>query len=139
MKKLFISTANTIILILIFILGALNFAPYKNTPTPCFSDLLSEQQNSNSNYADSVIALLLYDEIDKAIQEYYGTPTQFALYDAKITEIGQVNNEFKFTVTIEVPTFNGPHNPPYGLEILTFTVSPAENILDSFVHKSLPN
>lgn len=52
---------------------------------------------------DSVIALLLYNYIDDAIQNYYGAPTQFALYDAKVTDITQIENSFSYNVTITVP------------------------------------
>ncbi len=95
--------------------------------------------SSINTEANSVIYLLLYDEIDKAIQNYYGKPTQFALYDSKITNISQINNEFSYKVTIEVPTFNGPHNPPYGLEILTFIISPDIIILENYEHILLTN
>lgn len=91
------------------------------------------------NETNSVIALLLYSQIDEAIQNYFGEPTQFALYDAEVTDITQIGNSFSYTITITVPTFHSAHNSPYGLEILTFTVSPAGNTLESYTHKSLPD
>lgn len=91
------------------------------------------------NETNSVIALLLYSQIDDAIQKYFGEPIQFALYDAEVTDVTQIGNSFSYTVTIAVPTFHGAHNPPYGLEILTFTISPAGITLESYTHKSLPD
>ncbi len=84
--------------------------------------------------AESVIALLLYDNIDSAIQTYYGQPTQFALYDAKILIIERIDNSFGFDVLIEVPTFHGAHNPPYGLERMKFTIKPGDVELKEYTH-----
>lgn len=89
------------------------------------------------NETNSVIALLLYSQIDDAIQNHFGEPTQFALYNAKVTDATQIGNSFSYTVTIAVPTFHGAHNPPYGLEILTFTISPAGITLESYRHIEL--
>lgn len=129
------------IIFFILLIGVFNFSA-KNQPnifdTHCLAKPAFSYHTENSN-SDSLISLLLYDDIDKAIQDYFGKPTQFALYDAKITKISQIDNEFSYKVTIEVPSFNGPHNPPYGLEILTFTISPGECKLESYTHKSLPN
>ena len=90
-----------------------------------------------STKTDSVIALLLYKNIDEAIQNYYGEPTQFALYDATVTNISQIDNQFRFNVSVAVPTFHGAHNPPFGLETITFEVSTNGITLISYEHKNI--
>lgn len=92
-------------------------------------------KNQKPSSTDSVIALLLYPHIDKAIQNYFGKPTQFALYEAKVNSINQIGTDFSYQVTITVPTFYGPHNPPYGLETMTFTIETYGVTLDNYVHK----
>lgn len=87
---------------------------------------------------DSAIAILLYPHIDKAIQDYFGKPTQFALYDAYVNNITRVDTDFIYRITIAVPTFHGPHNPPYGLEIMTFRIEPGSVvILEKYEHKDV--
>lgn len=84
--------------------------------------------------AESAIALLLYDNIDNAIQTYCGQPTQFALYNAKILMIERIDNSFGFDVIIDVPTFHGAHNPPYGIERMKFAIKPGDVELKEYRH-----
>jgi hypothetical protein len=83
---------------------------------------------------ESTMVLLLYQPIQDAIKEYYGELKQAALYDAVVTDITQIDNDFAFQVTVAVPTFEGAHNPS-GLEIMTFAVSPYGVKLVNYVHK----
>ena len=89
--------------------------------TPCVS-------RESSNPGDSVILILLSPYIDKAIDEYYGEFRQNALYDAKIDLIERNGTDFSYTVTVSVPTFDGPHNPPYGLETIVFSLKPGGKV-----------
>ena len=107
------------------------------TSTIAMSTRLYTEEDKKPSSIDSVIALLLYPHIDKAIQNYFGEPTQFALYDAKVDKIARVGTDFRYQVTITVPTFHGPHNPPYGLEIMTFKIEPSGVTLDNYVHKDI--
>lgn len=84
-------------------------------------------QNSLSG-AEAVIAVLLSPYIDKAVDEYFGEPTQNALYDAKIAKIVRDGTDFSYIVTVSVPTFHGPHNPPYGLETIVFSLKPGGKV-----------
>lgn len=87
---------------------------------------------------DSAIALLLDEHIYNAIRNYFGEPTQYALYDAKVNGITRPGTDFTFEITVSVPTFHGPHNPPYGLETMTFRVKPGGNItLIKYEHKDI--
>lgn len=89
-----------------------------------------------STKATSVIALLLNPHIGVAIDNFFGKPTQYALYDAAIKEISQAGNDFVYKVTISVPTFHGAHNPPYGIEKMTFSIRPGEVALNDYMHQS---
>lgn len=84
---------------------------------------------------DAVIILLLRENITNAVCNYFGEYTQMALYDGKVTTIAQIDNSFSFEVTITIPTFHGVHNPPYELEIMTFTIAPGDIILNNYTHK----
>lgn len=86
---------------------------------------------------DSAIAILLFPYIDKAIQNYFGEPTQYALYDAKVNSITQVGTNFIYKIIITVPTFHGPHNPPYGLETMTFIIKSGDIVLEEYIHKNV--
>lgn len=103
----------------------------------------AETINVNDSYAnppkeDSVIALLLNPNIEKAINDYYGQPTQYELYNAIVNEIMETGKDFAFNVTISVPTFHGAHNPPYGLETMTFAVTVGKVKLEKYKHNDVP-
>lgn len=62
----------------------------------------------------------------------------FALYDAKIVNIKREEDQsFTFYPTIQVNTYFGAHNPPYGLATVTFKVSPGEVKTINFKHKDI--
>ncbi|MBQ8197935.1 MAG: DUF3888 domain-containing protein [Lachnospiraceae bacterium] len=72
--------------------------------------------------AEQVILDLLYQPTAAAVAEYYGEPTQF--WHPEILSIQKVSDSRGHEVVIQVETFHGPHNPPYGLETMTFYVGP---------------
>lgn len=48
----------------------------------------------------------------------------YGLYDVEVKSIQRcVDGEYTFKVTVIYKTYEGPHNPPYGIETLTFMVS----------------
>ena len=134
MKKKYIAVLMCLLTFCIFNCSTLIFK--KDYVVQRYVNAVSNYKTEN-NTDENVVLILLYDNIDKAIQDYYGRPTQFALYDSKITKSKQIGNEFSYILTVEVPTFSGPHNPPYGLEILTFSVSPGKTVLKSYEHKEI--
>lgn len=71
---------------------------------------------------EQVIIDLLYQPTAAAVAEYYGEPTQF--WRPEILSIQKVSDSRNYEVVIQVETFQGPHNPPYGLETMTFYVGP---------------
>lgn len=117
------------------IIGSVLIKKSINLPVDNFVQASQSVNIDNSQpETDSVIALLLYDNIDSAIQTYYGQPTQFALYNAKILMIEKIDNSFSFDVLLEVPTFHGAHNPPYGLEKMKFAIKPGNVELKEYTH-----
>lgn len=72
--------------------------------------------------AEQVIIDLLYQSTAAAVAEYYGEPTQF--WHPEILSIQKVSGSQNYEVVIQVETFQGPHNPPYGQETMTFFVGP---------------
>ena len=77
--------------------------------------------------AEQVILDLLYKPTAAAVAEYYGEPTQFR--HPEILSIREVSDSRGHEVVIQVETFQGPHNPPYGLETMTFYVGPTDQPL----------
>jgi len=93
------------------------------------------EDSIESPEATAVIAILLNPHIMTAVEKYFGEPTQYALYDAAIKKISQAGHNFAYKVTISVETFHGPHNPPYGIETMTFSVSPLGVVLNNYIHQ----
>lgn len=103
---------------------------------------------NNENLHDSFLTLL-NPYVYKIIDEKVGKDRSYALYDAKIISIarnvpGETPEEKKynegvydFTVKVQYRTFVGAHNPPLGLETLTFKIDPGEVTLLHFNHKDL--
>jgi len=70
---------------------------------------------------EETILALLTDETFDAVRSYYGGPRQYMnqklLNAQKISEYPNL-----LEVVVQVETFCGAHNPPYGLETITFHV-----------------
>jgi hypothetical protein len=73
-----------------------------------------------------------------AIENYYGEPRQFDLWNAKILNIKRLKKgSFNFEIIISVKTFKGAHNPPYGLETTTIRVDDLGIHVIDFNHQGL--
>jgi hypothetical protein len=77
---------------------------------------------------------LLYPYITKELENNGLGDRSFELYDAKIVNIKREDQTFTFHVTVQVNTYEGAHNPPYGLETISFKVSPNGVYPISFKH-----
>ncbi|OXM15408.1 DUF3888 domain-containing protein [Paenibacillus herberti] len=78
----------------------------------------------------------LSPKISDAITGYYGEPRLYGLYDAEILNIDRLfEGSFYFRVKVLVKTFVGAHNPPYGNEIITLSVSALGVSVDHFEHR----
>ena len=84
---------------------------------------------------EQVILRLLHQPTTAAVEEYYGGHRQY--WRQEVLNVQKVPESPYYEVVIQVETFHGAHNPPYGLETLTFYIGPLDNIqLASFGHQT---
>jgi hypothetical protein len=85
---------------------------------------------------DQVIVSLLNPYIDRQVKKTYGPrPPLYSVAEAKILSLTQNSNQnVDFEVKIQIQTFRGPHNPPYGCDTFTFRVQPYSVELLHFEH-----
>ncbi|MEC0241674.1 DUF3888 domain-containing protein [Paenibacillus dokdonensis] len=92
----------------------------------------------NNKICNDVLLTSLSPAISNAISGYYGYPRLYGLYDAKILRIERVHEgEYTFNVTVQVKTFVGAHNHPFGLETMTIAVSPGSMLVSQFHHEGI--
>ncbi len=131
-----------IIIINIFLIFMLVF----NNNFCCTTHAIEKENFSNTDYINQVdspeklqkdlILSVFSPYIAKAIENYYGEPRQFDLWDAKILNIKRLNKgSFNFEIIISVTTFKGAHNPPYGLEITTIKIDDSGISVIDFKHQ----
>ena len=83
--------------------------------------------------SEQTLLRLLSGPVRNAIEDYYGEPRQY--WNDEIISVQKVPNSYYYEVVMQVETFNGPHNPPYGIETMTFYISYGEVILKRFEHQ----
>ncbi|KRU25951.1 hypothetical protein VT91_12150 [Clostridium sporogenes] len=94
------------------------------------------ENESQKKLENDLILRVFSPYIAKAIENYYGEPRQFDLWDAKIINLKRLEpGSFNFEIKISVTTFKGPHNPPYGLETVTIKVDDSGTHVVNFNHK----
>lgn len=94
-----------------------------------------EEPQGVSDAAEQVILRLLHQPTTAAVEEYYGGHRQY--WRQEVLNVQKVPESPYYEVVIQVETFHGAHNPPYGLETLTFYIGPLDNIqLASFDHQT---
>ena len=87
---------------------------------------------------EQVILRLLHQPVKEAVNDYYGEPRQY--WRQEVLGVQKVPQSPYYEVVIRVETFYGPHNPPYGLETMTFHVGPLDAVqLVNFDHKDEPD
>ncbi len=82
---------------------------------------------------EQVILRLLFEHVYEAIRDYYGEPRQY--WRDELVSVCKVLGGPYYEVVMQVETFFGPHNPPYGIETMTFYISYGKVELRSFVHQ----
>lgn len=87
----------------------------------------------SSEAAEQTLLRLLSDPAQEAIKNYYGELRQY--WRDQIISVEKVPNSYYYKVVMQVETFYGPHNPPYGLETMTFYISYGEIKLEKFEHQ----
>jgi hypothetical protein len=75
----------------------------------------SENTDKSAQDMEKDILHLLSDSILDATGEYYGLPRLYWPDSDKLLSIRQVPNTTSYEVVLQVVTFLGPHNPPYGM------------------------
>ena len=95
----------------------------------------NEALQKQSDAAEQVILRLLHHQTAAAVEEYYGERRQY--WRQEVIDVQKIPESPHYKVIIQVETFHGAHNPPYGLETLTFYIGPLDNVqLVSFDHQA---
>ncbi|MEA4932633.1 MAG: DUF3888 domain-containing protein [Lawsonibacter sp.] len=91
------------------------------------------KDTQSSEAAEQILLRLLFQPVHDAIEAYYGAPRQY--WRDKILRIRNVPNSPYYEVILQAETFYGPHNPPYGIETMTFYVKYGSVELKKFEHR----
>lgn len=87
---------------------------------------------------EQVILRLLHQPVKEAVNDYYNEPRQY--WEQEVLSVQKVPQSPYYEVVIWVETFYGAHNPPYGLETMTFYVGPLDAVrLVNFDHQDEPD
>lgn len=87
---------------------------------------------------ERVILRLLYEPVKETVNDYYDGSRQY--WRQEVLSVQKVPQSPYYEVVIRVETFSGPHNPPYGLETMTFYVGPLDDVrLVNFEHQDEPD
>lgn len=90
-------------------------------------------QNSQGDVINDALLSLLFPYIGDAIKNYYGNDKLFM--NAKILEVTRLQSaQYYFKVKLQVTTFEGAHNPPYGIETITIVLDDKTRVTQ-FEHK----
>ncbi|PEQ63151.1 hypothetical protein CN470_11430 [Bacillus cereus] len=89
----------------------------------------------NQEFYDSYNTLLA-PYASQVIRRKLGPDHQYSFTDTKIIKIERFPEEnFNFIVTVQYKTYIGAHNPPNGIETITFNINPSGVKVINFVHK----
>ncbi|WP_164670069.1 DUF3888 domain-containing protein [Virgibacillus doumboii] len=80
----------------------------------------------------------LVEPISKAIHNYYGEYKLWSRSFEKVLKIDKDKHDNLLYVTVQVQTFEGAHNPPYGEETITFRLKGNEVEVVNFKHRDIP-
>ncbi|AUS08040.1 hypothetical protein C1X05_03840 [Laceyella sacchari] len=114
------------------ILGTIVCLCFLSLGTPSFAS----PRNPSIEALKETLLVTFYPSISNAIAGYYGDLFhQFRTDDAKILSIRETNQGR--IVVVQVRTFVGSHNPPYGLETITLRVNSFGIYVEKFQHKNV--
>lgn len=85
---------------------------------------------------EQVLLRLLFNPAHDAMEEYYGESRQY--WRDSILSVQKVPDTPYYEVIMQAETFHGAHNPPYGLETMTFYVSYGNVELKNYKHQDKP-
>lgn len=98
----------------------------------------TDSQEKQSSAAEQVILRLLHQPTAMAVEDYYGECRQY--WCQEILNVQKVPESPYYEVIIQLETFIGAHNPPYGLDTITFYVGSLDTVqLISFDHQDEPD
>lgn len=80
----------------------------------------------------------LVEPISKAIYVYYNENKLWIRGFEKILKIEKDEHENDIYITVQVQTFEGAHNPPYGGETITFQIKGSQIKVVDYKHRDIP-
>ncbi len=95
----------------------------------------SQNREPSSEYMEQAILRLLCGSMLDAVGDYYSHPRLYWTDSDKVLSVRPVPDTPYYEVVVQVETFYGPHNPPFGIETMTFYVSCGEIVLKDFKHQ----
>lgn len=103
-----------------------------------FAQEIKDTRASQGKMVQDFLLVMLYPYMAQAIEQYYGKPKQFELHTAKIIDIKRFTEkgQFYFEIKVQVRTFEGPHNPPYGFETITMVNDLSGITITNFEHSN---
>lgn len=103
--------------------------------TKALASTAGTPSEDSTDAAEKVILRLLGDSVTAAVDEYYGGHQQY--WQKEVLSIQKVSESPYYEVVIQVETFFGAHNPPFGLETMTFQIDPVGEVqLAQFHHQN---
>jgi hypothetical protein len=80
---------------------------------------INAQPTQYTELLEDTILALLFPRIQESIEHHLGSPKQF--FCQQIIKVKKRDpGSFYFSITVQVQTFEGAHNPPYDLVTITF-------------------
>lgn len=96
---------------------------------------IDAQADYSADAGEKVILRLLSQPTAVAVDEYYGEHRQY--WRQEFLSVQKVEESPYYEVVIQVETFCGAHNPPYGHDTMIFRIDPAGEVqLVSFDHQN---
>ncbi len=100
----------------------------------CEAALADNNFCAEDEMKDFLILSFLRDHIAEAIKDYYGYYKPYM--NETITGIEKLGGEYRIGVRLE--TFNGAHNPPYGIDTMTVIKDFKSVRVENFEHDEVP-
>ncbi|MFZ3577484.1 DUF3888 domain-containing protein [Virgibacillus sp. DJP39] len=75
--------------------------------------------------------------ISTAVKKHYGEPKLWYRGFEKVIKIEEDEQDYVFYITVQVQTFEGAHNPPYGEETITFKIRGSQIEMIDFKHRDI--
>lgn len=100
-----------------------------------YTDLIWDQENCKTKlkYTEDILEGWFFPVISGAIKEYYGEYRQYG--DFEILRL-TAQPDSSYNMKVKVNTFVGPHNPPYGTEIITLNIDSDKVKVVDYQHSS---